>query len=332
MNLVEVDKNQCRALGEFLKTVNLPSAQEEIMRYKIPDRVMGNLYFVVVAICHQTTPHKGLALQGHVDGKLRRGWDYLREKWIRATEQNPALVSPISLANITAQDIETILFDTELGTTISDSQGRATMLNDIGRRMIDLGVDGVWSLYELSSGSLVSQKGQGLIELLSQFVTYSADPVQKKLFFFLSLMFNNGFWTYNDPENLGTPVDYHEVRGHLRYGTVRIISDQLRDKILGGQEVTSDEDIQIRKTVFDAIMLVSRISGRTPNDLHYFFWNIFRNCCRRDETHCNKCSQHPSFPERYQSLSPTKCIFATSCKSVSSVVKLTDHVVDTNLY
>lgn len=332
MNLVEVDRSQCRVLGEFLKTVSLPSAQEEVMRYKISDRIMSNLYFAVVAICHQTTPHKDSALQGNVDGKLRRGWDYLREKWIRATEQNSTLVSPNSLANITAQDVESILFDSELGSTISDSRGRAAMLNDIGQRMIDLGVDDVWSLYELSSGSLATQKDIGLIELLSQFVAYNADPVQKKLFFFLSLMFNNGFWTYNDPENLGTPVDYHEVRGHLRYGTVKIASDQLRDKILGGQEVTSDEDVQIRKAVFDAIMSVSRISNRTPNDLHYFFWNIFRNCCRRDEMHCTACSQHPSFPERYQLLSPTQCIFAASCKSAGSTVKLSDHVVNTNLY
>lgn len=332
MNLVEVDRSQCRVLGKFLKTVILPQAQEEVMRYKISDRVMSNLYFAVVAICHQTTPHKGSALQGHVDGKLRRGWDYLREKWIRATEQNPALVSPISLANITAQDIESILFDAKFGSTISDLQGRTAILNNVGRRTIDLGIDDVWSLYELSSGSLVSQKDRSLIELLSQFTAYSADPVQKKLFFFLSLMFNNGFWAYTDPENLGTPVDYHEVRGHLRYNTVRIVSNQLRDKILNDQEVTSDEDIQIRKAVFNAIMLVSRISNRTPNDLHYFFWNIFRNCCRRDETHCNECGQHPSFPERYQLLSPTKCVFAASCKSAGSAVKLTDHVVNTSLY
>jgi len=332
MDLIEVDRSQCRVLGEFLKTVNFPAAQEEVMQYKIPNRIMSNLYFVVVAICHQTTPHKGPALQGHVDGKLRRGWDYLREKWVRTVEQNSALVSPVSLANITAQDVESILFDDELGSTISDSRGRAAILNDIGQRMIDLGIDDVQSLYELSSGSLVSREGQGLIELLSQFAAYSADPVQKKLFFFLSLMFNHGFWVYTDPENLGTPVDYHEVRGHLRYGTVKIISEQLRDKILGGKEVTSDADVQIRKAVFDAIMSVSKISNRTPNDLHYFFWNVFRNCCRRDETHCNGCAQHPSCPERYQALSPTRCIFSVSCQSAGSTVKLTDHLVSTDLY
>lgn len=332
MNSAVINRKQCSILGKFLKTVALPTAQEEVVRYKIPERIMSNFYFTVVAICHQTTPHKGPALQGYVDGKLRRGWDYLRERWIKTTEQNPAIVSPASLASITAQDIEQILFDTELGSTIFDSQGRASLLNDIGKKMIELGINDVWSLYELSHGRLLSQERPGLIELLSQFAAYKTDPVKKKLFFFLSLMFNHGFWTYADPENLGTPVDYHETRGHLRYGTVKIVGKQLRNKILSGQEVTSDEDILIRKAVFDAIMLVSRISGRTPNDLHYFFWNIFRNCCRRDETHCNICSQHPSLPERYQSLSPTKCIFAATCKSADSEVKLTDHVVNTDLY
>lgn len=332
MRLAVVDIKQCQILGKFLKSVNLPSAQEEPMHYNVPDRVLGNLYFATVAICHQTTPIKGVALQGYVDGKLRKGWDYLREKWIRAVEQNSTIVSPVTLAHFTAQDIESILLDDKFGSTVSDSKGRVLLLNDIGAKMLSLGINYVQSLYDNSNGFLLSDKQNGLIDLLSQFTAYSADPVKKKLFFFLALMFNHGLWKYNDPENLGTPVDYHEVRGHLRYGTVRIKSSELKNKILNGQEVTSDEDIQIRKAVFDAIMLISKISGRTPNDLHYFFWNIFRNCCRRDETHCNLCGQHFSLPSRYQLLSPAKCIFAATCKSVELDIKLTDHLIDTQLY
>lgn len=329
---VVADRKQCRILGEFLKAVSLPAAQEEKMRYKIPDRVMSNLYFAVVAVCHQTTPHEGPALHGYVDGKLRRGWDYLREKWIRATEQNPNLVSAASLAKITAQDIEAILLDSQVGSTITDSEGRARILQDIGKKMLKMHIEDVWALYDKSEGCLVRKGGRGLIKLLSRFSAFSADPVEKKLFFFLSVMFNHGFWAYHDPENLGTPVDYHEVRGHLRLQTVKVKSEELKNKILKGEKVTCQDDIVIRKAVFDAIMMVSRISGRTPNDLHYFFWNIFRNCCRRDETHCSKCVPHPSLPERYQALSPERCMLASVCRSVNSDIKLNDHLVDTDLY
>ena len=330
--LVEVNKEQCHLLGDFLKTANLPSAKEEVMQYNISKLTMSNLYFAMVAICHQTTPHHGPALQGYVDGKLRKGWDYLREKMILATQKNPDLVSLDSLTNFSAKDIEKLFFDEKLGSTISDPEGRAMILRSIGLRMGELRIKSIWSLYKASSKFLISEKRYGLIELLSQFGAYSADPVKKKLFFFLALMFNQNLWRYYDPENLGTPVDYHEVRGHLRYGTVKIVDEHLYQQILTGKEVTSDEDVQIRKAVFEAIMLVSKVSERTPNDLHYFFWNIFRNCCRRDETHCVSHESHSSFPERYQSLSPDKCIFANSCKSIGLDVKLSDHLVNTSLY
>ena len=329
---VIVDQDQCRILGEFIKTRSIPAAQEELIKYNISNLVLNNLYFTIVSICHQTTPHNGPALQGYIDGKLRRGWDYLREKWIKAVEYNPTRVSRTSLAWLSAQDIEEILIDETLGSTISDLKGRAILLNDIGRKMLAFNFKDIQSLYEISGGYLVSDKEAGLIELCEHFLAYNADPVKKKLYFFLALMFNQGLWQYHDPENLGTPVDYHEARGHLRCQTVKVVDQDLEDKILNGREVMEEEDVQIRKAIFEAIMLISKFSGRTPNDLHYFFWNIFRNCCRRDETHCNSCGQHLSLPDRYQRLSPGQCIFSGSCKSAGLKIKLTDHVINTNLY
>ena len=329
---VVVNVERCKRLGEFLKNLDFPKAQEEPVRYDIPDVAMANLYFAMVAICHQTTPHNGPALQGYVGGKLRKGWDYLRERMIKETEADFAFVSPANLSAMSGARIEAMLHDSEFGSTVTDADGRAKILNDIGLKMQELEIEGVWPLYLRSGGWLASKGSAGLIKMLSEFSTYRADPVQKKTFFFLALMFNQGYWNYQDPENLGTPVDYHEVRGHLRLGTAEILDSELRAKILAGQEVTREDDIDIRRAVFDAIMGVSAISGRTPNDLHYFFWNVFRNCCRRDETHCDGCGKHPSLPERYGALSPKQCVFASNCGSTSLEVKLADHLVNTDLY
>ena len=172
----------------------------------------------------------------------------------------------------------------------------------------------------------------GLLELLASFEAYGADPVRKKAFYFLAVMQNTGLWTYKDPENLGAPVDYHEVRGHLRYGTVKIVDESLKNKILAQEEVTQQEDVQIRNAVFQAIATISQLTGKDANQLHYFFWNMFRNCCRRDETHCEVCTQHPSLPERYAQIKGERCVFADGCASANKSTKLIDHIVKSSYH
>ena len=56
-----------------------------------------------------------------------------------------------------------------------------------------------------------------LLNTLGNFSAYR-DPVRKKSLFFLSLLRNSGLASFSDDGNLGPPVDYHEVRGHLRIG------------------------------------------------------------------------------------------------------------------
>ena len=59
--------------------------------------------------------------------------------------------------------------------------------------------------------------------------------------------------SYTDEQDLGPPADYHEVRGHLRIGTVRVEDEQLRQKLVGRQRVSVDEDNAIRGCVVKAI-------------------------------------------------------------------------------
>ena len=94
-------------------------------------------------------------------------------------------------------------------------------------------------------------------------------------------MRNTGLWTYKDPENLGAPVDYHEVRGDLRIGTINVLDESLKSKLLKGEPVTAEEDIALRGAVFNAIMFLSDETRlRNPSQLHYLFWNVFRNFSR----------------------------------------------------
>jgi hypothetical protein len=186
-------------------------------------------------------------------------------------------------------------------------------------------------------GARVAKGEPNLLQALSQFLAYS-DPVRKKSVFFLSLMRNSGVWQYVDEAALGPPVDYHEVRGHLRIGTVRIANPGLQEKLLTGQTVTPNEDVAIRQAVYDAIMRISKQSGlNSPSRLHYLFWNVFRSVCTREFPQCFALHNDCALPDRYIHLTANAngtrgCPFVSVCRSAGEPHPITEHVFETDYY
>jgi hypothetical protein len=223
-----------------------------------------------------------------------------------------------------------------LGNRLDDPTGRAALIRNLGDVMARHCWESVEELYRAASGRVCTGT-PNLIELLAEFRAYD-DPVRKKSYFFLSLMRNANIWIYDDPDRLGPPVDYHEVRGHLRIGTVEIGDPNLRAKLLAGREVTREEDIAIRQAVLDAIMLLSEMTGlRNPSQLHYLFWNVFRSCCTRESPHCESCPPTCTLPERYVPLAihadgVRRCPFSSVCQSAGKEPKLVEHRFKTDYY
>jgi hypothetical protein len=157
--------------------------------------------------------------------------------------------------------------DPVLGDRLSEPEQRSALVRDLGRVMVEHQWRWFEDLYRASQGR-VATGHPNLFELLSEFIAYR-DPVRKKSAFVLALMRNSGLWTYVDDGALGPPVDYHEVRGHLRIGTVVVTDQSLRRKLMNDVPVTAEEDIAIRRAVYDAIMLISEDPGlRNPSQLH----------------------------------------------------------------
>ena len=101
----------------------------------------------------------------------------------------------------------------------------------------------------------------------------------KKAQFFIAIMMNELGWVVSDPENLSSPVDYHELRGHLRIGTVFSDDATIASKIEKGLPLTVEEDIEIRQQVQKINDFIARETGLSSSVVHYLFWNVFRNCC-----------------------------------------------------
>lgn len=86
----------------------------------------------------------------------------------------------------------------------------------------------------------------------------------KKSHLFLAIMMREGDWVRMDPENLRSPVDYHEMRGHLRMGTILIQDHRLASKIQRGLTLTEEEDGEMaRKRTFPGITGLDRVADRS---------------------------------------------------------------------
>ncbi len=333
--LVRVNREACERIANWLATKEIPLDQEESSLPGFPPRFIGNFFLGLVAICHQTSP-RGLApLEGTVGGIWRRGWDYLFARFEEASRRDASLLTPERWSQLSGDEIRQLFRDPELGERLTDPEHRAELLRDLGYKMILRGWEVADQIYHYCNGR-IADGNPNLLQVLSEFRAYS-DPVRKKSVFFLALMRNSGLWKYSDDEALGPPVDYHEVRGHLRIGTVCIDDPELREKVRTGRTVTTEQDVAIRHAVYDAIMYISERSGlRNPSQLHYLFWNVFRSICTRDAPQCFALRPDCQLPDRYMHLtndqSVRRCPFASLCSSAGIPDPICEHISDTDYY
>lgn len=326
---IEIDYGKCREVVARIKSLGgIPPDREDPMPVSFPLSVAENAWCAVVAINHQTTPVVGTPLRGYINKTLLRGWDYLLQKAIEQTQSTTDAFTVSWLRAVTPEMLFDFFYDEQEQNSLNRIDERALLLNDLGNFLKQNEWESIRNLYERSEGYIERRDGRGIAQAMAGVKAY-ADPVRKKLFYFLALMQNQGFWTYHDSEHLSSPVNYHEQRGHFRMGTVRILDTELKRKIVAREQITFDEDIEIRMTVRRAIEYMAQELKVSPSAAHYFFWNFFRNCCARDMVHCSACTDSCKLPPRYRIAKARQCIFAPVCKSV--YIPVSDMLIEPRL-
>src|SRR3989344_1556022 len=312
---VKINTAKCIEIAEHIRSSGgVPDDREDPMPYNFPEHVVHNGWCAMVAINQQTTPVVGLGLKGSVNGKKLRGWDYLLQKAIFIANKGPAMFTVDWMRSVTAETLTDIYHDEEEGDTLNQLERRAELLVDLGEFLHLNNWENVNEIYRESEGFILKSDGKGIAQVLLGARAYQ-DPVQKKMFYLLAIMRNQKLWEYRDPLNLGVPVNYHEQRGHLRLGTVSIEDPELENKIRNRENVSEEEDIEIRLAVRRASEFIAQYLDVTPSAKHYLLWNHIRNCCSRDNPHCKGCGDSCTLPDRYRQTSSKKCIFAKVCPS-----------------
>jgi hypothetical protein len=327
--LVVVDDVRCASVAEVLRKIEVPAPKEQAIDLGIEAAHLPNFYFCVVAICHQTSPLNEAKLAGRLaSGKEAFGWDYLRLR-LAERAKDVAVWDVNWWRLVTGPALSSLLADPLGGGAISTPDRRAELLRELAEIFDRKQILSITELYERENHRLAGDGG-GLLHAIKEFPAY-ADPAEKKLSFFLQLMRSECGWHYDDPENLGPPVDYHEIRGHLRIGTVRVIDAGLAERLRNRETISSGDDVAIRRAICEAIKRISRQARRgDPATLHYFFWNIFRGCCLRDHPHCARCGSNCALPKEYRF--STSCLFAPACSVRDAAFKPIEYITDTEYY
>lgn len=335
MTKISINDSQVSKLIELLRASGVPSEKEKPPFPWTRDlRELANAYFAIVAVCHQTSPIGERALQGYVgqDLQLKRGWDYLKEKFLLAALNETKWTSAEYWKELTPNELSALYQDETLGKKYGDEtigktlnrvNERAYLINDLGRRLAKTKTKYIDEAFGQCGQTIEGETG--FASFLEKFEAYR-DPVRKKSLFFLAIAAKECKWVIKDNENLASPIDYHELRGHLRIGTLIINDKHLSFKIQRSLTLTEREDTELRRKAQEVNDQLGKATGLGSSIVHYLFWNVFRNCCPRESsrTHCADCGERCELPAQYKEMATYKhrCVFSAICYSANKSDKV----------
>lgn len=317
-----IDHDKITRIVDTLSQIRLPLPSETTTeRFPIynSSEKLANAYLAVVAICHQTSPIGERSLAGMVNGIARRGWDYLRARFLMAASELDDWTSPCFWQQLSPERLAELYEDKESGKTLNRVSERTYLLNDLGEKLTAHGHEFITEVFDATGNTIEGENG--LLQYLSTFLAYS-DPVRKKSYFFLSLAESECEWKFTDRRNCLSPVDYHELRGHIRIGTVVVKDELVAKKLRHGLPLTDEEDTPIREQVQRINEVMARDLHVSGSTLHYFLWNFFRACCKRGTVHCEDVVLD-SIPAPYKDVLPRNagCMFRRFCDSAQAKKK-----------
>lgn len=329
--MLQIQRTKVNQIIDLLRSMEIPPDCEDSSSDRIQgldNDALANAYLGIVAICHQTTPLGERPFMGAVGGRELRGWDYLKNKYLSIAACKREWTSFEFFSAVTPLQLSEVFEDAHHGLSLGRINERVLFLNDLGSYLLDAGVDKIADAFETAGRHAYGDTG--FFRFLSKTIAYS-DPVQKKSLLFLNIMQNLLGWNVQDGRQLKSPIDYHELRGHLRIGTVSL-DEQFSRKLTLSLPLTSEEDTALRGIVQGVNGEISGALGISNSRLHYFLWNRFRSCCPTSATlrHCKNCDSACKLPTEYKVGSG--CCLASICDSAELTSALVEPVYSGHYY
>jgi hypothetical protein len=223
-----------------------------------------------------------------------------------------------NLATLSADRLDEALAPAPPSPAFPDMEARVALINDLAGHILRAGYKSFQELCHSFGYRCLGN--ESIISFLKETKAYG-DPAEKKARLLIGLLRDAHGWKFRDAHRLGSPVDYHEIRGHLRIGTVIVQDSGMQDRFRS-DAITDYDDIVVRRAISDAIVAIAEdVPGHDALQVHYILWNYFRSLCRRRKPICDggevSVSELDSaYVKLFQmSTKGNCCVFASFCES-----------------
>jgi hypothetical protein len=250
-----------------------------------------------------------------VDGRWRRGWDYLISASRRALDE---FASAEAMARVDADRLRAILSDDfdPAHSTVDRVEERLGQLHDVACVLLEQYEGQAMNLYCQAGGRIA---GEGGIFQRLQAVPAYTDPLDKKAQLLVSQLDAAGVWPLADPENLRVCMDYHAMRVALRTGIVEVTDPGLLIALKQKARVSDAINHTVRRVVSDACDRVIAHSGVSVFEFDKWIWHLGRSCCFYDhEPICGPRTCHKmdicTYIKAVDYTCPGKCSLDGACK------------------
>ncbi|MEA3337236.1 MAG: hypothetical protein U9R25_15150 [Chloroflexota bacterium] len=272
--MIIVNESQCQAIGRELREQSVrPDEYLFVPADLAESRREANYWTFVIAICQHTK-----SLDGTIDGRWCRGWDYLVRATRRVVDE---MSSAEAMARIDRDRLRAILSDDfdPGNATVDRVDERLRQLHEVAEVLNETYDGQAMALFQQAGGRI--EGDGGIFDRLRQIPAFS-DPLDKKAQLLVGQLDAAGVWSLADPENLKVCMDYHAMRVALRSGIVEVIDPGLRIALLQQALVPGAINHAVRAAVSDACDRVIVHSGVTVFEFDKWIWHLGRSCCFYD--------------------------------------------------
>ncbi len=242
----------------------------------------ADFWFTLISQCQQTEGFSGHLRNSHGESEFHRGTDYMYLAAQRMLEKKGDYFSPENIQNISPE--EYCLWYTDNHGHFGAKDEKIDERYNLMRETVSELKRKYGDFLELVKTANNRLAGEGGVFARLKEVGAYKDEEEKKSRLLTMFLSQIGAVSFDDPENLQCPVDYHIVRVLLRTGIIDLSgAPELKDKLTSQSSCTKEEDNGIRRSANQAIKELSKLSGLSMFDLNHLFWSLGRMYCFRDK-------------------------------------------------
>ena len=230
----------------------------------------------------------GAPMTAVVDGKMRKGSDFIVASATRAWNRDPRIFTREGLQLAGEEGWAEIFRDDQGANPLPMWPEHLDIIRRYAAWLRDTEQTpaGIVAAANASPASLAA-----FLEAVAEIPVYSEDPMRKKLHLLAIILETRPehFLQVSDPQNHKPIIDYHLQRSALRTGLVDVEDPGIRAVLEERRVVPEVVEHEIRAAVYDAVAQLVERSGASVAAVDYFFFTNRTRCPEMREPDCPAC-------------------------------------------